>query len=244
MPDSPPFLSVIVGATSPIAAAYAVACAKDGHALVLAGRHPADLERIAADLRLRYQVSAQVMFYDASVIGDGRRLAGELAHRDITSVVAFHGIMGGLEDFARMLQVNCVSIAELFEALADDAIKARRSPVLAAISSVAGDRGRQSNYPYGASKAALDAYLSGLRNRLYPSGIRVLTIKPGFVRTRLSAGKVNPHSFLLAEPAQVAADIRRAIKGSGDVIYTRWFWSPIMMIIRCLPESLFKRMKL
>ena len=143
-----------------------------------------------------------------------------------------------------MLQVNCASVAELFEAVADQSVQAGDKPVLAAISSVAGDRGRQSNYPYGASKAALDAYLSGLRNRLHPLGLRVVTIKPGFVRTRLTEGKVNPRSPLLAEPAQAAADIRCAIEGSADVVYTRWFWRPIMVIIRCIPEFVFKRLKL
>ncbi len=244
MPKTLNPISVIIGATSPIAVAYAVACAQDGHTLILAGRNSVELERIAADLRIRHQVSVDVMPYDALVVGAGRRLAAELASMEVTSMVAFHGVMGGREDFPQILQVNCVSIAELFEAQSEWAIKAGRCPVLAAVSSVAGDRGRQSNYPYGASKAALDAYLSGMRNRLHPFGIRVLTIKPGFVRTQLTAGKVNPRSPLLAEPAQVAADIRRAIKGSGDVIYTRWFWRPIMAVICSLPEAVFKRLKL
>lgn len=244
MPTPLNHLSVIVGATSPIARAYAAACANDGHALVLAGRNLKELENVAADLRIRYQVSVELMSYDASVVGAGSRLAAELAPREVTSMVAFHGVIGGRDDFPQMLQVNCASIAELLEAQSEWAIKAGRCPVLVAVSSVAGDRGRQSNYPYGASKAALDAYLSGLRNRLHSSGIRVLTIKPGFVRTQLTAGKVNPRSPLLAEPAQVAADIRRAVRGSGDVIYTRWFWRPIMAAIRLLPEAVFKRLKL
>jgi len=225
-------LHVIVGATSPIARAYAVDCAIAGKPLLLAGRDLSELELIAADLKIRQAVSVAVERYDASLPGEGRRLALTFAGRPVSAVVAFHGIMGDRDEFAAMLQVNCASIAELFE------------PVLAAVSSVAGDRGRQSNYPYGASKAALDAYLSGLRNRLHPLGLRVVTIKPGFVRTRLTEGKVNPRSPLLAEPAQVAADIRRAIEGSADVVYTRWFWRPIMAIIRCIPEFVFKRLKL
>jgi short-subunit dehydrogenase len=152
--------------------------------------------------------------------------------------------MGEREDFQEMMQVNCTSIAELFEAFADEAVSHGRHPVLAAVSSVAGDRGRQSNYPYGATKAALDTYLSGLRNRLHPLGIRVLTIKPGFVRTRLTLGKVSQSSPLLAEPALVANDIVKAIKGNGSVIYTPWFWRPIMWFIRALPEPFFKRLKL
>lgn len=244
MTESNPPLHVIVGATSPIARAYAADCAVAGKALLLAGRNQAELELIAADLRIRHAAQVAIACYDASLPGEGRRLARSIAGGSVASVVAFHGVMAGRDDFAAMLQVNCASIAELFEAVADDAVDAGAKPVLAAVSSVAGDRGRQSNYPYGASKAALDAYLSGLRNRLHPLGLRVVTIKPGFVRTRLTEGKVNPRSPLLAEPAQVAADIRRAVEGSADVIYTRWFWSPIMAIIRSIPEFVFKRLKL
>lgn len=244
MTETYPPLHVIVGATSPIARAYAVDCAIAGKSLLLAGRDLSELELIASDLKIRHAVSVAVERYDASLPGEGRRLALTFAGRPVSAVVAFHGIMGDRDDFAAMLQVNCASIAELFEAVADQSAQAGGKPVLAAVSSVAGDRGRQSNYPYGASKAALDAYLSGLRNRLHPLGLRVVTIKPGFVRTRLTEGKVNPRSLLLAEPAQVAADIRRAIEGSADVVYTRWFWRPIMAIIRCIPEFVFKRLKL
>jgi len=244
MTEPHPPLYVIVGATSPIARAYAVDCATAGKSLHLAGRDLAELELIAADLRIRHGVQVAVERYDASFSGEGRRLALTFAGRPLSAVVAFHGIMGERDDFAAMLQVNCASIAELFEAVVDQSLLAGDKPALAAISSVAGDRGRQSNYPYGATKAALDAYLSGLRNRLHPLGLRVVTIKPGFVRTRLTEGKVNPRSPLLAEPAQVAADIRRAVEGSADVVYTRWFWRPIMAIIRCIPEFIFKRLKL
>ena len=237
-------LYVIVGATSPIARAYAVECAAEGKPLLLAGRNLEEIELIAADLRIRHRAPVSVERYDAALPGEGRRLALLIAGRRLGAVVAFHGIMGGRDEFAAMLQVNCASVAELFEAVADQSAQAGDKPVLAAVSSVAGDRGRQSNYPYGASKSALDAYLSGLRNRLHPLGIRIVTIKPGFVRTRLTEGKVNPRSPLLAEPAQVAADIRRAIEGSANVVYSRWFWSPIMAIIRCIPESIFKRLKL
>jgi len=244
MTEPHPPLHVIVGATSPIARAYAADCATAGKSLLLAGRDLSELELIAADLKIRHAASVAVGRYDASLPGEGRRLALALSGRPVGAVVAFHGIMGDRDDFAAMLQVNCASIAELFEAVADQSVQAGAKPVLAAVSSVAGDRGRQSNYPYGASKAALDAYLSGLRNRLHPLGLRVVTVKPGFVRTRLTEGKVNPRSPLLAEPAQVAADICRAIEGSADVVYTRWFWRPIMGVIRCIPEFIFKRLKL
>jgi short-subunit dehydrogenase len=158
MTEPHPPLHVIVGATSPIARAYAVDCAIAGKPLLLAGRDLSELELIAADLKIRHAVSVAVERYDASLPGEGRRLALTFAGRPVSAVVAFHGIMGDRDDFAAMLQVNCASIAELFEAVADQSVQAGGKPVLAAVSSVAGDRGRQSNYPYGASKAALDAY--------------------------------------------------------------------------------------
>jgi NAD(P)-dependent dehydrogenase (short-subunit alcohol dehydrogenase family) len=151
-------LYVIVGATSPIARAYAADCAFAGKPLMLAGRDLAELELIAADLRIRHRVQVTVQSYDAAVPGEGRKLAQTLAGSYVGAVVAFHGIMGDRDDFPAMLQVNCASIAELFEVVAGQSLQAGGKPVLAAVSSVAGDRGRQSNYPYGASKAALDVY--------------------------------------------------------------------------------------
>lgn len=237
-------LNVIIGATSPMAGEFALSCAEEGIDLVLAGRNLRELEASASLLRYKYGVSVEVIHFDASVDGEARRLADLLAGHEFSAIVAFQGMMAGRDSFEEMMRVNCVSIAELFEALSDDAIKASRKPVFVAVSSVAGDRGRQSNYPYGATKSALDAYLSGLRNRLHPFGIRVVAIKPGFVRTRLTMGKVNSRSPLLAEPARVAGDIRHAIRCSGDVVYSPWFWRPIMAAIRWIPEFIFKRLKL
>ena len=119
MTEPHPLLHVIVGATSPIARAYAVDCAIAGKPLLLAGRDLAELELIAADLKIRHAVSVAVERYDASLPGEGRRLALTFAGRPVGAVVAFHGIMGDRDDFAAMLQVNCASIAELFEAVAD-----------------------------------------------------------------------------------------------------------------------------
>jgi short-subunit dehydrogenase len=235
---------LIVGATSPIAKAYARKVAAENYPILLAGRDVKEIAATANDLSLRYGIKTEVISYDASKAGAGMALARLAVDRQISKVVVFHGIMVGAENFSEMLQVNCASIAELFEAIIDAAVVANLKPDLAAVSSVAGDRGRQSNYPYGASKAALDTYLSGLRNRAYALGIHVLTIKPGFVRTRLTDGKVNPRSPLLASPERVAADIFKAVGKKKNVLYTPWFWSPIMCIIRWIPEFIFKKLKL
>ena len=117
------------------------------------------------------------------------------------------------------LEVNFLSAAELLE-IAAAYFEPQRTGFIAAISSVAGDRGRQSNYIYGAAKAGLSTYLQGLRNRLYHSGVHVLTIKPGFVATRMTFGKVNPNSPIVASPQRVAKDIARAIRRRRNVIYT------------------------
>ena len=143
----------------------------------------------------------------------------------------------------RTIDVNFTAVVSLL-LLAADYLAKRESGFIAAISSVAGDRGRQSNYTYGASKAALSTYLAGLRNRLFHDGVHVLTIKPGFVDTAMTQGLINPRSPLVASPEQVARDIDKAIQRRRNVLYTRWFWGPIMWIIKSLPECLFKRLRM
>ena len=107
---------------------------------------------------------------------------------------------------------------------------------------MAGDRGRQSNYLYGSAKAGLSAYLQGLRNRLFRSGVRVVTIKPGFVDTSMTFGR--PGLFLLASPEAIARGVYKAINSGKDVVYLPWFWRWIMLVIRLVPEGIFKRLRL
>jgi short-subunit dehydrogenase len=106
---------------------------------------------------------------------------------------------------------------------------------------VAGDRGRQSNYLYGAAKAGLSAYLQGLRNRLFHAHVKVLTVKPGFVDTHMTYGRSG--LFLVASPESVAKGIFRAIVKGKDVVYLPWFWRPIMLVVRSIPEGIFKRLR-
>ena len=115
---------------------------------------------------------------------------------------------------------------------------------LIGISSVAGDRGRQSNYIYGAAKAGVTAYLSGLRNRLFHKGVHVMTVKPGFVATKMTAGLLDPKSPMVATPEKVARDIVRASKRRKNILYTPRRWCLIMTIIESIPEFIFKRMKM
>jgi short-subunit dehydrogenase len=142
---------------------------------------------------------------------------------------------------AEALEVNFVSTAALLTPLANRFELARRG-CIAVITSVAGDRGRQSNYVYGAAKGGLDRFLEGLRNRLFHAGVAVVTLKPGFVDTPMTAGiQKGP---LFATASRAGRDIHRAIERRRDVAYIPWFWRPIMAIIRAIPEAVFKRLRL
>ena len=139
------------------------------------------------------------------------------------------------------LETNFVSVVSLLTYMANY-FSAKKSGTIAVISSVAGDRGRQSNYVYGAAKGALTLVLQGLRNRLFSDGVQVLTIKPGFVDTPMTADiKKN---FLFVKPKLVAEQIVIAVKKKKDVVYVPWFWRYIMLIIKIIPEFIFKRLSL
>ena len=133
---------------------------------------------------------------------------------------------------------SCVSILEI----AARYFEQQKRGFITVISSVAGDRGRQSNYLYGSTKGALSIYLQGLRNRLYPSGVQVLTVKPGFVDTAMTYGQ--PGMALVAKPEQIARRVVRAIEKGKDTVYTPAFWTLIMFAVRSIPEKVFKRMKM
>jgi short-subunit dehydrogenase len=209
------------------------------------------MERTAADLRLRYEVHAEPVNFDALDFASHPAFFEECLKRAggaLAGVVLCHGYMTeqqtAQQDFAearRMIDTNYTSAVSVLN-LCANYFEQRRSGFICALSSVAGDRGRQSNYIYGSTKAALDAYLEGMRVRLAKAGVQVLTVKPGFVDTRMTWGLKG--MFLVASPDKVARDVWRAIRKRRDVIYTPWFWGGIMAIIRRIPRFIFKRMKM
>ena len=151
---------------------------------------------------------------------------------------------GVVRDFGAVraaFAVNALSAMAVAEAAAT-CLAQQGHGTLAVISSVAGDRGRASNYVYGAAKGALTRYLQGLRNRLAAAGVHVLTIKPGFVDTPMTAHL--PKGALWATPERVADDIVRAIERRREVLYTPWFWRWVMAVLCAIPEGLFKRTRL
>jgi decaprenylphospho-beta-D-erythro-pentofuranosid-2-ulose 2-reductase len=242
---------LIVGATSAIAVACARRWAAEGAMLFLVGRRADRLDQIASDLVARGAKGATPHVLDMNDFDAHQTMldacVGSLGGVDVALIA--HGTLSdqkACEADAKValheLSTNGLSVIALLTPLAN-LMEAKRAGVIAVISSVAGDRGRPSNYVYGTAKAAVSAFCEGLRARLFKAGVHVLTIKPGFVDTPMTAGMPLPRP-LVATPERVANDILRAIERRKDSIYTPWFWSGIMLIIRSVPGFLFKRASL
>ncbi|MEO1977216.1 MAG: SDR family oxidoreductase [Paracoccaceae bacterium] len=236
---------LILGARSDIGRAIAHRFAAEGHPVQLAARASDTLERDRADMALRHGVAVTLHDYDAL---DATGFAEALDPQPGIVVCAV-GLMGTQEDSqrdpeaaARVLRSNFEGPALTLAAFAE-AFEARGHGTLVGISSVAGERGRASNYVYGAAKAGFTAFLSGLRNRLDRKGVRVITVLPGFVATRMTEGMDLPPR-LTATPEEVAEALWRAVTGRRDVVYVKPVWRLVMAIIRALPEPLFKKTSL
>ena len=243
--------ALILGARSAISLALARELADTGWDLVLAARRSHELEPTAADIRLRCGREVYLQEFDALNFEGHAALAQAIQHNagDFDLAIAVFGYMGDqlavrsdTEQMQRTLLTNFVGVAVILAHLANYLETRPGNCGIIGVSSVAGDRGRQSNYFYGAAKAGLSSYLQGLRNRLAPSNVHVMTVKPGFVDTPMTEGLEG--LFLVASPQRVATDILRAYRRRQDVLYTPWFWRYIMWLIRIIPESLFKKLKL
>jgi decaprenylphospho-beta-D-erythro-pentofuranosid-2-ulose 2-reductase len=240
---------LILGAKSDIARAIGHEFARAGHGLYLAGRRAAaELEADASDLQLRYQVDARVLEFDA-LDYDAHQAIYDALDPKPEAVICVVGYMPEQADAEkdgalarRVMETNYVGCAHFLGIVANE-MEQRGSGSIVGISSVAGERGRGTNYLYGSAKAGFSAFLSGLRNRLYKSGVHVLTVKPGFVDTKMTEGLDLPGP-LTAQPEQVGRAVYRAWKRKKNVIYTKWMWRHIMWIIRNIPEWQFKKMKL
>jgi len=249
---SGPGAVVVLGVTSAIARALAAEFAREGHDLIVCGRDSEETNAIACDLELRHSVRVVAKCFDAEAIDAHAAFVDQCmedGNGTVDGVVLAFGFMD--EQSAaqtnpaiarRTIDVNVNATIAICERFAFHFEAARRG-FIAGISSVAGDRGRQSNYIYGASKAAMSAYLQGLRNRMCAYGVKVHTIKPGFVDTKMTWGLPLPGA-LVASPERAAREIHAAILRGKDIAYVPWFWRYIMMIIRAIPEWQFKKMKL
>lgn len=241
---------LIIGATSAIAEASARIWAARGASLFLAGRRAERLQVIAADLRVRgaaavgcytldsCDVAAHASMLDAALAALGDVDVALIAHGSLPDQKACEA---SVERTLQEIDNNGVSVVALATLLGQRFAQQGRG-TLAVIGSVAGDRGRQSNYVYGAAKGMVSVFLQGLRNRLAKQGVQVLTIKPGFVDTPMTAAL--PKGALWAQPDAIARGIVRAVDLRRDEVYLPGFWWLVMTIIRHIPERVFKRLSL
>ncbi len=236
---------LILGASSDIARATARTFAAKGHRIQLAARDTARLEADKADLETRFGVPVSLHRVDALDIDSHMGFVDSLPELPQIAVCAI-GVLGdqadSAADMSRAVQVmrsNFEGPASLLGVLAN-AMETRGSGTLVGISSVAGDRGRASNYIYGSAKAGFTTYLSGLRNRLASKGVHVVTVLPGFVATQMTEGMDLP-ARLTASPEEVADAILAAVQREQEVIYVRRIWRLIMFVIRSIPEVIFKK---
>jgi len=237
---------LFLGAGSDIATALERGYAHAGFDLYLAGRSVEEMRRLAQDIEVRFRVHAVPLVFDVTDTTSHELFYSQLSPKPI-GVVCAVGYLGdqekGQEDFAearKILETNFVGCVSILEIVAAD-LQKRKEGFIIGISSVAGDRGRAANYLYGSAKAGFSAFLSGLRVRLHDYGAQVLTVKPGFVRTKMT-GHLELPGFLTAEPEEVARAILRAQRGGKASIYARKVWRVIMAVVRLLPESIFRKM--
>lgn len=239
---------LVLGATSDMAKSFCKESATRGHNIVLAGRDVNNLKALHEDLEIR----SSSKIYSAPF---------DILHTDLHSdfyanlpikidlVVCFIGYLEASSSCEKnynvakkVFDVNFSCIVSILDIIANDFEK-KKDGIIVALSSTAGDRGRASRYHYASAKAALNTYLSGLRNRLFVSNVRVITIKPGYCDTRMIDG-MNLPSFLTSDPQDVTNTIFNAINFNKDVIYVYKIWKWIMLIIKIIPEGIFKRLKI
>tara|TARA_B110000908_G_C10264921_1_gene462819 strand:+ start:3080 stop:3811 length:732 start_codon:yes stop_codon:yes gene_type:complete len=239
---------LIIGAKSDIAKASAREYAKHGYDLYLAARNSDELKEFADDVTVRTQRMIKLVELDILDYKSHQAFYDSLEEKPL-GVISAIGYLGeqkkaqtDFNEAKQIMDTNYTGVVSLFNIIAND-FEHRRGGFMVGISSVAGERGRKSNYIYGSAKAALTAYLSGLRNRLYDAQVHVMTVKPGFVATKMTEGMGLPEK-LTAHPEEVAEDIYNAQQKGKNVLYTKWMWRWMMLIIRNIPEFQFKKLSI
>ncbi len=239
---------LILGATSDMAVAIARQLALEGYSLTLAGRGKERLSALEGDLRVRHKAMVSSVTFDALDFASHENFYKSLPEKPDVVICVF-GLLGDQsvaqengEHAQQIIGTNYSGAVSILNIVAND-FQHRKKGLIVGISSVAGERGRQSNYIYGSAKAGFTAYLSGLRNRLYSHGVHVVTVKPGFVKTKMIENLPTP-GILTASPKKVALRISKAIRKRKNVIYVLPVWALIMFVIRSIPEGIFKRLKL
>ncbi|HEY0356776.1 MAG TPA: SDR family oxidoreductase [Flavisolibacter sp.] len=240
--------ALILGASSDIGFAIAKKFASEKYDIQLAGRNTAQLESFRSDIAIRYQVQCSIHAFDALDFSSHHNFYHQLpVAPNVVCYVAGYMTENtkALEDFNEALKTintNYTGAVSILNVVARDFEKKQEGTIVG-ISSVAGNRGRQSNYIYGSAKAAFTAYLSGLRNHLYHHKVHVLTVLPGFVYTKMTE-HLNLPGLLTAQPEDVGSTVYKSVRKKKDIVYVKWFWRWIMMIIGAVPKFIFKKKKL
>ncbi len=239
---------MIIGSKSDIGRAVARAYASEGYDLYLASRDADDNQDLAKDIQVRFDRQAECIELDILDYETHRSRYESLDAKPV-GVITVVGYLGSQDsaqsDFSetkKIIDTNYIGIVSFLNVVANS-FENRGSGFIVGITSVAGDRGRKSNYIYGSSKAALSAYLSGLRNRLSSANVQVLTVKLGFVNTKMTAG-IDLPGALTVQPDDVAKAIIKAHKRNRNVIYVHWIWRWITLVIKIIPECVFKKTSL
>lgn len=244
---------LIIGATSAIAEHFARQVVSKGASVVCVGRNNEKLKSVGKDLEVRSNQLQKIHLIEADLTDKSRHeeIVSEAVSElgCIDSILIAHGTLpeqdacqNDIEKIEQELQTNAISVISLLVPVTQY-FRVQQKGVIGVISSVAGDRGRQSNYVYGAAKGMLSIYLQGLRNRLHKNSIDVVTIKPGFVDTPMTES-FDKKGLLWAKPDTIATGIVNAMQRGRNEVYLPWFWQHIMLIIRHIPEAIFKRLSL
>jgi decaprenylphospho-beta-D-erythro-pentofuranosid-2-ulose 2-reductase len=239
---------LILGATSDMAIAIARKYATEGYSITLAARSLEKLKPIQSDIQIRHNAEVYMSEFDATDFKSHQTFYNNLTVKPDVSICVF-GLLGdqpraqtAWNECLAIININYTGAVSILNVIAND-FESRKHGVIIGISSVAGERGRQSNYFYGSAKAGFTAYLSGLRNRLFSSGVHVLTVKPGFVKTKMIENMKTPGP-ITGSAEDVANKIYKAASKQRDVIYVLPIWGLIMLIIKMIPEGIFKKLKL
>jgi len=239
---------LLLGATSDMSLALADYYAKNGDHLILAARSDEKLALIAKDLKVRFESEVETVVFDATDFDSHQHFYDSLSKKPDVAICVF-GYLGEQEkaqqnwdESKRIIDSNYTGAVSILNIIAND-MEARKQGSIVGISSVAGERGRMTNYMYGSAKAGFTAYLSGLRNRLCKSSVHVMTVKPGFVATKMTEGLDLPGP-LTANPKDVQKAIVNGLKSEKNTLYVMGRWRLVMFIIRSIPEFIFKKLSL
>lgn len=235
---------LILGATSSIAIACAEIFASRGYSLLLAGRNLLELERLSKDLHIRFKTPVYYSHFDMTAFDSHPDFFKNVLDKvgSLQGVLMAVGSLDKKYPHTEIIAANFSGAVSILDICADYLV-AQKKGFIIGLSSVAGDRGRQSNYVYGASKSALTTYLQGLRNALTPHQVHVLTIKLGLIDTKMTFGGSYP-IFLAASPEKTGFKIIKALDKRKESVYIPKIWRIIMLIIRLIPERIFKYIKI